>query len=169
MLRRAGSEIVAGKRKAVDALFRVFAFRGDPDGVFMFIFFHRPTRPPSHPGDHAQRVILVPIIKVAYQSYFNKARGQSGCRCLRPGMPSKKSLAIRDTQLRHAGLAAIPAESITELRSDAVDHFNRICRLLTASDYQHILAGRDAPVAGHAVAFRTPDRFETRFHTQPPV
>ena len=44
-------------------------------------------------------------------------------------------------------------------------------------DYQHILAWRDVPVgsssgngnlrtpiAGHAVAFRTPDRFETRFH-----
>ena len=26
-----------------------------------------------------------------------------------------------------------------------------------------------AGIAGHAVAFRTADRFETRFHTQPPV
>jgi hypothetical protein len=58
-----GSDIVGGKRKAADVLFRVFTFRGDPDGVFMFILFQRQPSAAVAPGDHVSGVIRPQLFK----------------------------------------------------------------------------------------------------------
>ena len=65
------------------------------------------------------------------------------------GLPDKEESAPRET---HPGAGAIHLFPQTSKQMIAI-------------------RGPDdsAGIAGHAVAFRTADRFETRFHTQPPV
>src|SRR6516225_6983053 len=76
---------------------------------------------------------------------------------------------------KHTRVSVLPSPRLSEL---SLDHAKRLFPEPVQFIYFRRPANRglsirgpdgSAGIAEHAVAFRTADRFETRFHTQPPV